>query len=104
MRRRSCSCRSLSRCTPRSMRTGIRETSGFNLGQAYATGARNDSILVDRIEHRGFAVIEYESIRPFQLTNGVLAATMRAYEPKRSSDEGTFFLRRAPPITGPDRG
>jgi hypothetical protein len=66
----------------------------FNLGQAYATGAHSDRALVDRISHHAFAVIEYESVRPFQLTPDVLAATVHAYELKRSSDNGTFFVPR----------
>jgi hypothetical protein len=66
----------------------------FNLGQAYAMGARDDHVLVGLIERRRFAVIEYESIRPFQLTPAVLGATLRGYEPTRSSDDGTFFLPR----------
>lgn len=64
----------------------------FNLGQAYATDARNDRALIEKIAHRDFAVIEYESISPFSLTTGVLTATRRGYELRRASDDGLFFL------------
>lgn len=66
----------------------------FNLGQAYATGARSDRALIEKIEHQDFAAIEYESISPFSLTPAVLAATRRAYELRRSSDDGLLFLPR----------
>jgi hypothetical protein len=72
---------------------GKRETVDvFNLGQAYATGARNDRALIARIERRDFAVIEYESVAPFQLTSGVVAATRRSYVESRKSDDGVFFV------------
>jgi len=67
----------------------------FNLGQVYAAGTRSDRALIERIEHRDYAVIEYESLRPFRLTPGILIATTRAYELKRSSDNGMFFLPRS---------
>ena len=76
----------------------------FNLGQAYATGSRSDLALVERVAHRDFAVIEYESLGPFQLTPGVLATTKQFYELKRVSDDGVFFLPRRPRTTSRDRG
>jgi hypothetical protein len=70
------------------------EVDVFNLGQAYAAHARSDGPLVNQIGRHHFAVIEFETLAPFQLTPAVLTATRRFYTPKRTSDDGTFFLPR----------
>jgi hypothetical protein len=63
----------------------------FNLGQAYATGARSDKALIEQLDHRRFAVLEFESLSPFQLGDNVLRAVRRNYRLERSSDNGVFF-------------
>jgi hypothetical protein len=67
----------------------------FNLGQAYATHARSDDVLVDRIAHKTYAVVEFESLAPFPLTPAVHAALGRSYRLDHQSGDGFFFVPRA---------
>jgi hypothetical protein len=64
----------------------------FNLGEAYATHARNDAALVDAIAKKKFAVVEFENFDEFPLTPGVLSALKRNFELARTSDDGAFFV------------
>jgi hypothetical protein len=63
----------------------------FNLGQAFAAGARSDKDLIRQIDQKRFATLEFESLAPFQLGPGVLGALRRSYKLSRSSDDGMFF-------------
>jgi len=63
----------------------------FNLGQAYATGARSDRDFVALIDRRGFSVLEFESLAPFQLGGHILDAVKRNYRVARTSDNGIFL-------------
>lgn len=67
------------------------EVDVFNLGQAFAAGARSDKELIRQIDQKRFAALEFESLAPFQLGTGVLGALHRSYKLSRSSDDGMFF-------------
>jgi hypothetical protein len=66
----------------------------FNLGQAYATRVRGDHALINLLNGKKFAVVEFETLAPFALTLDVLSALNRNYKVARTSDNGTFFVPR----------
>jgi hypothetical protein len=73
------------------------EVDVFNLGQAYATGARKDDALVALLRKRHFAVIELDADEDFPLTPRVHAALDADYRVDHANDEGTFYVRRPRP-------
>ena len=63
----------------------------FNLGQAYASGARGNGDLIAQVQRHKFSVLEFESLSPFQLGDAVLKAIRRDYAIARRSDNGIFL-------------
>jgi hypothetical protein len=72
----------------------VEEADVFNLGQAYATRARRDNELIDRIAIRRYAVIEFDSLDDFALTPRVKQALLHAYRVDHADDEGVFLVPR----------
>jgi hypothetical protein len=66
----------------------------FNLGQQYATGARNDAALVSLIELRAFALVELESPSDFAQTPRIAQALARNYHVIRRDDDRLFMTPR----------
>lgn len=73
------------------------EVDVFNLGQAYATGARRDDVLVDEIRACRFAAMEFDSLDDFALGARVKAAVLANYRVDHEDDAGVFLVRRARP-------
>ena len=73
------------------------EVDVFNLGQAYATGARKDDALVALLGRRYFAAVQLDPDEPFPLTARVHAALDAGYRVAHADDEGTFYVRRPRP-------
>ena len=69
------------------------EADVFNLGQAYATGARSDSALRTRLKERRYAVIAFDSLDDFALTPRVKQTLLSAYRVDHANDEGVFLVR-----------
>jgi Dolichyl-phosphate-mannose-protein mannosyltransferase len=72
----------------------VEEADVFNLGQAYATHARRDNELTDRIGTRRYAVVEFDSLDNFALTPRVKQALLHAYRIDHADDEGVFLVPR----------
>jgi hypothetical protein len=70
------------------------EVDTFNVGQAFATGARSDVDLVRQIDARAFAVLEFDTLEPFALGPHVKAAVLKNYEIAHSGDDGVFLVPR----------
>ena len=66
----------------------------FNLGQQYATGARNDAALVSLIELRALALVEFESPSDFAQTPRIAQALARNYHVIRRDDDRLFMAPR----------
>jgi hypothetical protein len=73
------------------------EADVFNLGQAYATGARRDDALAALLAARHFAVLQFDPDEDFPLTPRVRRALDANYRVGRKSDDGTFYVRRPRP-------
>jgi hypothetical protein len=70
------------------------EADVFNLEQAYLTGARNDSELVEAIAARHYALIQLEQLNPFPLTPAIHAALLRNYRIVRTDDDRAILAPR----------
>ena len=70
------------------------EVDTFNVGQAFATGARSDSDLIRQIEARAFSVMEFDTLEPFALGPRVKAAVLKNYQIAHSGDDGVFLVPR----------
>ncbi|HWA04298.1 MAG TPA: hypothetical protein VG819_12320 [Rhizomicrobium sp.] len=70
------------------------EADVFNLGQAYASRARDAGALAGLVERRRFAVMQFDSLDPFALGAQTKSAVLRAYRVDRTSDNGVFLVPR----------
>jgi hypothetical protein len=70
------------------------EVDVFNLGEAFRMGARSDRELLNRINRRDFAIVEFEEPPPFGLGDNVDRAVERNYRVTRTSDDGIFLTPR----------
>jgi len=70
------------------------EVDVFNLGQAYATGARGDDALVRLVDARYFRAVEFDSMDEFALGARVKQAFARNYRVDHEDDEGVFLVPR----------
>ncbi|HEY5347536.1 MAG TPA: hypothetical protein VIJ72_05045, partial [Rhizomicrobium sp.] len=59
-----------------------------------ATRARSDAPLVQAIGHGDFAIIEFDTLRPFALSSGIAGVLQKRYRIARSDDDGVFFVPR----------
>lgn len=77
----------------------------FNLGQAYATGARSDNDLIRLIEGRHYAALEFDSLTDFALGPGVRKALAGSYRIDHQDENGVFLVPRqtASALTVPAR-
>jgi hypothetical protein len=66
----------------------------FNLGQQYATGARSDAALATLIDHRAFALVEFESPSEFTPTPHLAQALARNYRVMLHDDDRLFMAPR----------
>ena len=66
----------------------------FNLGQAFATGARSDQALIAQIAHGDFGVLQFDSLDEFALGPRVKAAVLARYRVDHQSDDGVFLVPR----------
>ena len=66
----------------------------FNVGEQIATRARSDAPLVQAIGHGDFAIIEFDTLRPFALSSGIAGVLQKRYRIARSDDDGVFFVPR----------
>jgi hypothetical protein len=70
------------------------EVDVFNLGQAYATSARSDDVLVRLVDARYFRAVEFDSMDEFALGARVKQAFVRNYRIDHEDDEGVFLVPR----------
>ncbi len=70
------------------------EVDVFNTGQQFRTQSRSDSPLIQAIDARRFAAMQFDSLAPFALGSGVRQAVDRNYRIDHSNDDGVFFVRR----------
>jgi hypothetical protein len=70
------------------------EVDVFNLGQAYATGARSDDALIRRIAARHYRAVQFDSLDDFALGPRVRQAFERAYRVDHADDNGVFLVPR----------
>jgi len=70
------------------------EVDTFNLGQAFATGARSDRALAARIEAGDFAALQFDSLDDFALGPRVKAAVLKRYRIDHENDDGVFLVPR----------
>jgi len=70
------------------------EVDTFNLGQAFATGARSDRQLAARIAAGQFAVLQFDALDDFALGPRVKAALLRRYRVHHQDDDGVLMLPR----------
>ena len=66
----------------------------FNVGEQIATGARSDGPFAAALAHGDFAIIEFDSLRPFALSPGIEKALLARYRIARSDDDGVFLAPR----------
>jgi hypothetical protein len=70
------------------------EADVFNLGQAYATHARNDDTLVSLLNQRRYKSIEFDSLDDFALTPRVKQVLLRDYRIDHQNDDRVFLVPR----------
>lgn len=70
------------------------EVDVFNIGQAFATGARSDDGLAAAIARRHYVLIEFEQLDPFPLTPKIRQALNADYRTVLDGDDGMFFAPR----------
>jgi hypothetical protein len=70
------------------------EVDVFNLGQAYASHARDEGPLIRRVEARYYAAVEFDSLADFALGPRVRKAFDRFYRVDHADDNGTFLVPR----------
>jgi hypothetical protein len=77
----------------------------FNLGQAYATGARSENDLIRLIEDRHYAALEFDSLTDFALGSRVRKALASSYRIDHQDENGVFLVPRqtASALTVPAR-
>lgn len=77
----------------------------FNLGQAYATRARSDNALIDLIQTRHYAALEFDSLTDFALGLNVRKALTASYRIDHEDENGVFLVPRqtASALTVPAR-
>ncbi len=68
------------------------EVDMFNAGEAIATGSVSDAPLIQRIQSRTYAVIEFDTLAPFALGPRVHAAVLAAYRVDHANDDGVFLV------------
>jgi hypothetical protein len=66
----------------------------FNVGEQIATGARSDAPFVRAIANGDFAVIEFDSLRPFALSPDIEKSLLARYRIARNDDDGVFLIPR----------
>ena len=70
------------------------EVDVFNLGQAYATRARNPDGLIRKVEARYYRAVEFDSLTDFALGPAVHRAFNRFYRIDHADDNGVFLVPR----------
>jgi len=65
----------------------------FNMGEAFATGARSDRPLIDNISHCRFAAMQFDSLAPFALGAKAHDALLAHYRIDHQNDDGIFLVR-----------
>jgi hypothetical protein len=64
----------------------------FNIGQAFDTGARPDTEIVAKVEHKYYAVIQFDPGEPYALGENVYQALQKSYRLHHTDDYGTFWV------------
>jgi hypothetical protein len=70
------------------------EVDVFNTGQQFLTQSRSDRALIQAIDARRFAALQFDALAPFALGPDVHQAVVRNYRVDHSNDDGVFFVRR----------
>ncbi|HEV2651637.1 MAG TPA: hypothetical protein VGU69_10295 [Rhizomicrobium sp.] len=66
----------------------------FNLGQQYAKRVRSDAAFVSLLDHRAFAIVEFESPSEFAPTTRIAQSLARNYRVIRRDDDRLFMAPR----------
>ena len=70
------------------------EVDVFNSEQAYMAGARSDAELVNLVQEKHFALVQFEQFDPFPLTPGIHHTLLQNYQIVRSDGDRVFFAPR----------
>jgi hypothetical protein len=70
------------------------EVDVFNLGQSYATHARDEGDLIRRVEAHYYRAVEFDSLTDFALGPRVRNAFDRSYRIDHADDNGVFLVPR----------
>jgi len=74
------------------------EVDTFNAGEAIATGSVSDAPLIQKIQSRAYAVMEFDTMEPFALGPRVHAAVLAAYRVDHTNDDGVFLVPNTPEV------
>jgi hypothetical protein len=70
------------------------EVDVFNIEQAYLAGGRSDNGLAQQVDQRRFALIQFESLKPFPLTPRIQRALDQNYQVVRADDDRVILAPR----------
>src|SRR5262249_31453006 len=70
------------------------EVDVFNLGQAYATNARDEASLIREIEAHRYTAVQFDSLSDFALGPRGRRAFDRFYRVDHAGDNGAFLVPR----------